>query len=61
MNLAFFRSHKEEMFLEFIEIKAHSACQPIEEGLFFVLNQILILVYYQLELNYLFCLKFVLH
>ena len=61
MDFTFFCSYEEEMFLERVEIEAHTTSKSIKESFLFVLNKTLVLIDDKSKLNNLFGLKLVLH
>jgi len=61
VNFALFRANQELVRFMLVEVETHSACQPVEEGLLFVLDKFFVLIDHQLQLDYLLCLELVLH
>ena len=61
MDLTLFSSHKEVVWLIFIEIEAHAAGKSVDEWLFLAVSEFLFLVDDELELDDLLRLQLVLH
>lgn len=61
VNFAFFCAHQEFVVVEFVEVEAHSTCKTVEESLFFVFDELAVLVDDELQLDDFLCLELVLH
>ena len=61
MNLTFLSSHKEEIFLVFVEVEAHTAGKTVYKWLLLTVSKFLLLVDDELQLDDLLRLKLVLH
>jgi len=61
MDLTLFGTNKEEIFLVFVEIEAHTAGKTVDERLLLAISEFLVLVDDELQLDDLLGLKLVLH
>ncbi len=60
MDHAFFGTHQEKMFFEWVEVKAHTACKTVQKCFFLAFCSIFFGVLDQHELDNFLSLKFIL-